>query len=72
MDAHITTLKNWEFILDKDVGYEYVLGHRDEWGASNNLYETSYVKWKIPLQDSFLVITENDSLYSLPYYQSYW
>lgn len=68
----VVTINNWEFIFDKDAGREYILGHRDEWGDSGRLFETSYIMYKIPLQDSFLVITENQSLYRLPYFQSYW
>lgn len=67
----IQTINEWEFVSD-DNGKQFVQGHRETWSEIGTIYETSYVLYKIPLRDHFLVITENESIYRLPYHSSYW
>lgn len=70
----IHTLRQWEFVYDdNDPQAEYVVGHRQNWGTvSERLYETSNIKYKIPLQDAFLIVTVNDGIYRLPYSSSFY
>ena len=68
----IQILRNWEFAKDADSECEYVFGNRQIWGeVSDRLFETSNIKYKLPLKDAFLVVTVNDGLYKLPYCSSY-
>ena len=60
------TLNNWEIVNDNC--YQYIEGYREN---SENIYETSNIVMKIPLRDYLLVITENETLYRLPYSECY-
>lgn len=61
-------LYSWVIHIDSDSD-EYVTGYRKR---SNNLFETSTIKHKIPMSDHLLIITENESLYKLYYKSSYY
>jgi hypothetical protein len=59
----------YEWIIHVDSSNkEYVTGYRKN---SNRIYETSDIIKIIPLRDSLLIVTENESVYRLPYYSFY-
>ena len=62
----IQTIYNWEIV--RDEWFEYVEGNR---GSSDKIFETSKILYKIPMKEWFLIITENESVYRLPYYSNY-
>jgi len=65
--SEITNLYNWVIHIDSN-GREYVSGYRY---ANPELYDTSYILHKIPQSTYLIVITENETLYLLPYSGSY-
>lgn len=58
-----TILEDWALHIDQD-GLEYVTGYIRE---KNKDWETSTIKEKIVLSEALLIITENESIYILPY-----
>ena len=58
----VQTIYEWDIVNDGQ--FQYIEGYRED---SENLYETSNIVFKIPLKHSLLIITENESLYCLPY-----
>jgi type III secretion system FlhB-like substrate exporter len=65
--TEITNLYNWVIHIDSD-SREYVSGYRYN---NSKLFDTSYILHKIPQSTYLIVITENESLYLLPYSESY-
>ena len=65
--TEITNLYDWVIHIDSD-SREYVSGYRYN---SPKLYDTSYILHKIPQSTYLIVITENETLYLLPYSESY-
>ena len=63
----IISLYDWVMHIDK-YGDEYITGYKK---YSDKFWETSNIKNKIPMSNYLLVVTENESLYRLPYYSSY-
>lgn len=61
----MTNLYNWIIHIDSN-SKEYVSGYRYN---NPKLFDTSFILHKIPLSTYLLVITENESLYVLPYYE---
>ena len=59
-------LYDWNIITEGN--FEYVEGYRE---FSERLFETSYIKYKIPMKEYLLVVTSNESLYKLYYVDSY-
>jgi hypothetical protein len=57
----------WSIHTDTDNS-EYIRGYRNN---SYNMFETSNIKYKIPMSTFLLIVTENDSIYHLPYYSCY-
>jgi hypothetical protein len=64
---HIDNISEWVIHVDSS-NKEYVTGFRNN---STRIYETSDIITKIPLRNSILIITENESVYRLPYYSFY-
>ena len=64
--SEMINLYNWVIHINGD-SKEYVSGYRYN---NPKLYDTSYILHKIPLSTYLLVITENESLYVLPYCES--
>jgi DNA repair exonuclease SbcCD nuclease subunit len=64
--SEMINLYDWIIHINDD-SKEYVSGYRYN---NPNLYDTSYILHKIPLSTYLLVITENESLYVLPYCES--
>ena len=64
--SEMINLYNWVIHINGD-SKEYVSGYRYN---NPKLYDTSYILYKIPLSTYLLVITENESLYVLPYCES--
>jgi|TARA_B110000483_G_C17779050_1_gene382863 type III secretion system FlhB-like substrate exporter len=65
--TEITNLYNWVIHIDSD-SREYASGYRYN---NSKLFDTSYILHKIPQSTYLIVITENESLYLLPYSESY-
>ena len=65
--CEMTNLYNWIIHIDSN-SKEYVSGYRYN---NDKLYDTSFILHKIALSSYLLVITENESLYVLPYSESY-
>ena len=66
-DNQIVELDNWIMHIDQ-YGEEYVIGNKLR---KKSLWETSTIKEKIALSKSLLIITENESIYRLPYNSRY-
>jgi len=65
-NVEITTLYNW--IIHKDSNsLEYASGYGYH---SESLWDTSFIKEKIAMSTYLLLITENETMYCLPYYES--
>ena len=64
--SEMINLYDWVIHIN-DNSKEYVSGYRYN---NPKLYDTSYILHKIPLSTYLLVITENESLYVLPYCES--
>ena len=64
--SEMINLYDWIIHINDD-SKEYVSGYRYN---NPKLYDTSYILHKIPLSTYLLVITENESLYVLPYCES--
>jgi len=64
--TEITNLYDWVIHIDSD-SREYVSGYRYN---NSKLFDTSYILHKIPQSTYLIVITENESLYLLPYSES--
>tara|TARA_B100001175_G_C19430630_1_gene601040 strand:- start:79 stop:471 length:393 start_codon:yes stop_codon:yes gene_type:complete len=64
--TEITNLYDWVIHIDSD-SHEYVSGYRYN---NPKLFDTSYILHKIPQSTYLIVITENESLYLLPYSES--
>ena len=67
-DYSIVSLYDWIIHIDS-YGDEYIKGFKKY--SYDRIFETSNIKTKIPMSNYLLVITENESLYRLPYYSSY-
>tara|TARA_B100001758_G_C18297270_1_gene550325 strand:- start:5 stop:310 length:306 start_codon:yes stop_codon:yes gene_type:complete len=65
-ESSIDIIYNWIIHIDNN-GWEYITGYRNN---SSNLFETSNILHKLPLSEHLLIVTENESLYKLPYYSS--
>ena len=65
--VEIINLYNW-IIHINDSSQEYISGYRHK---SSNEYITSHILYKIPMSTCLLVITENESIYCLPYCESH-
>ena len=65
-NTEITTLYNWVIHIDSN-SLEYVTGYGYH---SESPWDTSFIKEKIAMSTYLLVITENESIYCLPYYES--
>ena len=65
--SEMTNLYNWIIHIDSN-SKEYVSGYRYN---NSKLYDTTFILHKIPLSTYLLVITENESLYVLPYCESH-
>ena len=66
-DNQIVELDNWVLHIDQ-YGHEYVIGNKLR---KKSIWETSTIKEKIALSTSLLIITENESIYRLPYNSRY-
>lgn len=66
-NVEIINLYNW-IIHINDYSQEFISGYRHR---SSNQYETSHILHKIPMSTCLLVITENESIYCLPYSESH-
>lgn len=66
-NVEIINLYNW-IIHINDYSQEFISGYRHK---SSNEYETSHILYKIPMSACLLVITENESIYCLPYCESH-
>lgn len=66
-NVEIINLYNW-IIHINDYSQEFISGYRHK---SSNEYETSHILYKIPMSTCLLVITENESIYCLPYCESH-
>merc|ERR1712070_262130 len=64
---NVISLYDWIIHIDRQ-GLEYVIGEHE---YKNKLWETSTIRDKIPMSNYLLIVTENESLYRLPYYSSY-
>jgi len=60
-------LEDWVIHIDQ-YGMEYVTGYLRYY---NKDWETSTIKEKVALSDSILIITENESIYLLPYMEKH-
>ena len=67
-DYLIVSLYDWIIHIDS-YGDEYIRGFKKY--SYDRIFETSNIKTKIPMSNYLLVITENETLYRLPYYSSY-
>lgn len=67
-DNSIVSLYDWIIHIDS-YGDEYIRGFKKY--SYDRIFETSNIKTKIPMSNYLLVITENETLYRLPYYSSY-
>jgi len=67
-DYSIISLYDWIIHIDS-YGDEYIRGFKRY--SYDRIFETSNIKTRIPMSNYLLVITENESLYRLPYYSSY-
>lgn len=65
---NVDTIYDWIIHIDSDSN-EYITGNRNN---SSNIFETSNILHKIALSEYLLIVTENESLYKLPYYSSYY
>jgi len=65
-NTEIITLYNWIIHIDNNA-LEYVAGYGYH---SESLWDTTYIKEKIAMSTYLLVITENESIYCLPYTES--
>ena len=63
----VISLYDWVIHIDRQ-GLEYVIGEHE---YKNKLWETSTIRDKIPMSNYLLIVTENETLYRLPYYSSY-
>ena len=63
---NITKIYDWIIHIGSN-SLEYASGYCDKASHPYNIWDTSYIKTKIPLSDSLLIITENESIYELPY-----
>ena len=66
-NSEMINLYHWIIHIDSSSN-EYVSGYKYN---CDNIYDTSFIKHKIPLSTYMLVITENESLYVLPYCESF-
>ena len=66
-NQEIITLYNWIFHIDS-YSKEFISGYRHN---NTKEYITSTILHKIPMSTYILVITENESIYCLPYYESH-
>jgi len=66
--SEIMILHDWVIHIDGS-GKEYVRGCKVN--KYNKIWETSYIQHKISMSTYLLVITENESLYCLPYCKSH-
>ena len=64
---NVISLYDWIIHIDRQ-GLEYVIGEHE---YKNKLWETSTIRDKIPMSNYLLIVTENETLYRLPYYSSY-
>lgn len=67
-DNSIVSLYDWIIHIDS-YGDEYIRGFKKY--SYDRIFQTSNIKTKIPMSNYLLVITENETLYRLPYYSSY-
>ena len=58
-----TVLEDWIIHIDQ-YGLEYITGYIH---SKKKDWETSTIKERIALSDSLLIVTENESIYILPY-----
>ena len=65
-NVEIINLYNW-IIHINDYSQEFISGYRHR---SSNEYETSHILHKIAMSTCLIVITENESIYCLPYCES--
>ena len=65
-NTEIITLYNWIIHIDNN-SQEYVSGYRYN---SDSIWDTTYIKEKIAMSTYLLIITENESMYCLPYCES--
>ena len=67
MKYKVNTIDEWMIHINQ-YGEEYVSGYHR---VKNKYWETSSIKDKIPLSEYLLIVTENETLYRLPYYSVY-
>ena len=65
-NTEIITLYNWIIHIDSN-SLEYVAGYGYH---SESLWDTSFIKEKIAMSTYLLIITENETIYCLPYCES--
>ena len=65
-NVEIINLYSW-IIHINDYSQEFISGYRHK---SSNEYVTSHILHKIPMSTCLLVITENETIYCLPYCES--
>ena len=65
-NTEIITLYNWIIHIDSN-SLEYVAGYGYH---SENPWDTSFIKEKIVMSTYLLIITENETIYCLPYSES--
>ena len=65
-NTEIITLYNWIIHIDSN-SLEYVAGYSYH---SESLWDTSFIKEKIAMSTYLLIITENETIYCLPYCES--
>ena len=65
-NVEITTLYKWIIHIDNN-SQEYVSGYRYH---SDSIWDTTFIKEKIPMSTYLLIITENENMYCLPYVES--
>lgn len=65
-NRNIIKMYDWIMHIDHN-SMEYVSGYCSLTSDSSHIWDTSYIKDKIPLSDTLLIITENESIYELPY-----
>ena len=66
--SEIMILHDWVIHIDS-CGKEYVRGSKKN--KYDRVWETSFITHKISMSTYLLIITENESLYYLPYNESY-
>lgn len=66
--SEITIMHDWIIHIDSS-GKEYVRGFKKN--KYDRVWETSFIQHKISMSTYLLVITESETLYCLPYNESY-